>query len=207
MRTATIHTSAAHDVQSRGGRLSSSYRYAVGEFRSWGAKRNTADTAQLRHYATLVLWAMGLWDGVSMTATCPLTGRTFNLSDGQVDRVNPADGYAVGNVVLVSSRGNGQRSNLQQSGSDLPRVSAYADDVRAASAMVAVPPHGAYVPASVGVAQRESGCGTFDVEHGPYGVARPAFSPAVTTILDTMRGVLSEDDYATLYAVAEATVA
>jgi hypothetical protein len=150
---------------------------------------------------------MGGWDGASDTATCPLTGLPFALKDGQVDRVDPAAGYVVGNVVLVSARGNGQRSNLQQAGTDIPMVEAYGEDVRAASAMVAVPTHDTFVPASIGRAQVESGATTFDVEHGPYGIARPAFTPEVAFVLDNARGVLAEDAYLTLYALAEATVA
>jgi hypothetical protein len=85
-----------------------------------------------------VLFHMGLWDGASQTATCPLTGKTFDLAVGQVDKANEAAGYVAGNVVMVSMQGNQERAKLQQHYGDMAGAARYASDVARAGAMATV---------------------------------------------------------------------
>lgn len=103
-----------------------------------GCERGSADRAQRDAYALSVLHAMGLWDGVSMMATCPLTGHAFDVREGEVDKANEAAGYVPGNVVMVSRQGNQERGKLQQHYGDMAGVARYAADVAKAGATVPV---------------------------------------------------------------------
>lgn len=103
-----------------------------------GCERGSADRAQRDAYALNVLHAMGMWDGTSWDATCPLTGLTFDVREGEVDKANEAAGYVPGNVVMVSRGGNQERGKLQQHYGDMAGVARYAADVARAGALVPV---------------------------------------------------------------------
>lgn len=94
-----------------------------------GCERGSADRAQRDAYALDVLFHMGLWDGQSYSATCPLTGHTFDVREGEVDKANEAAGYVPGNVVMVSRQGNQERGKLQQHYGDMAQADRYAADV------------------------------------------------------------------------------
>ena len=132
-------------------------------------ERGSADRKQMRRYAADVLFAMGLWDGYSDSATCPLTGKPFHLGNGEVDRVNPDTGYVPGNVVLVSRAGNQERAKLQQHYSDLPAVSRYAADVARASMVTVVTRKCAVRPIASGVSGQSPTPDMRLVRFGPYG--------------------------------------
>ena len=103
-----------------------------------GCERGSADRAQRDAYALDVLAAMGLWDGRSYSAICPLTGLPFDVREGEVDKANEAAGYVPGNVVMVSRGGNQERGKLQQHYGDMAGVARYAADVARAGATVPV---------------------------------------------------------------------
>lgn len=98
-----------------------------------GCERGSADRRQRDQYALSVLFGMGLWDGVSDEAICPLTGHAFDIHTGEVDKANEAAGYVPGNVVMVSRQGNQERGKLQQHYGDMAGVARYVADVFAAS--------------------------------------------------------------------------
>jgi len=81
---------------------------------------------------------MGMWDGVGTDATWPLTGRTFDVREGEVDKANESAGYVPGNVVMVSRQGNQERGKLQQHYGDMAGHARYAADVARAGATVPV---------------------------------------------------------------------
>ncbi len=101
-------------------------------------QRGSADRHQLQAYAVAVTVAL---TGKPMTddmLTCPLTGETFHVMYGEVDKANPALGYVPGNVAMVSKRGNQGRSTLQQHHGDMPGAARYVGDVQAASVGIPV---------------------------------------------------------------------
>lgn len=71
--------------------------------------------------------------------TCMLTGETFDAwHGGDVDRLGGKDSeYALGNICLVSARGNDGRGYAQAMGTDVPGVERYMTKVQAAAASVA----------------------------------------------------------------------
>jgi hypothetical protein len=94
-----------------------------------GCERGAADRQQRDAYALDVLFHMGLWDGVSTSATCPLTGKAFDLAVGQVDKANETAGYVPGNIVMTSLQGNQERGKMQQHYGDMAGAARYAADV------------------------------------------------------------------------------
>lgn len=65
---------------------------------------------------------------------CLLTGRMFDAwSEGDVDRLIPSKGYVMGNVCLVSQRGNWGRGLAQKLEGDIAGIDAYIALVRNAT--------------------------------------------------------------------------
>jgi hypothetical protein len=121
--------------------------------------RGSADRAIMRIFAYRV--TMALTGG-----TCPLTGKAFDPSQGEVDRADATKGYAPGNVVLTSKEGNQGRSALQSVNTDIADIVRYQADVLNASLTVTIPT-GAEASAEL------TAWGKSDyraaVENGPYG--------------------------------------
>lgn len=86
----------------------------------------------MRAYAIEVTQALTgpMVDGMLI---CPLTGNPFSITDGQVDKSDPREGYRPGYIVMVSIIGNYERSNLQKAYRDLPYATEYMADVAMAS--------------------------------------------------------------------------
>lgn len=106
--------------------------------RNSNCARGSDNRMQKRDYALQVLFHMGLWDGQSQNAICPLTGKEFDISLGEVDKVHEHKRYTEFNVVFVSLQGNQERGTLQQHYGDIPGLSRYAQDVAKASALASV---------------------------------------------------------------------
>ncbi len=136
-----------------------------------GCERGSADRRQRDAYALSVLHSMGLWDGVSDEATCPLTGQAFDIHTGEVDKANEAAGYVPGNVVMVSRRGNQERGKLQQHYGDMAGVARYVADVFAASQSVHVMRKCDLTPFAKGGNADAPTKDMRNVRFGPYGRA------------------------------------
>lgn len=134
-----------------------------------GCERGSADRSQLRRYAADVLVAMGMWDGFSTSAICPLTGMDFDIRNGEVDKANPAIGYVPGNVVLVSRAGNQERAKLQQHYSDLPQLARYVGDVASAGIRTVVLRKRDVMPIPSGGYGMDPARDMAHVRFGPYG--------------------------------------
>lgn len=136
-----------------------------------GCERGSADRRQRDAYALSVLYGMGLWDGISEVATCPLTGHTFDVATGEVDKANEASGYVPGNVVMVSRQGNQERGKLQQHYGDMAGVARYAADVARAGATAHVMRKCDLAPFSKRQGGEAPASDMRNVRFGPYGVA------------------------------------
>lgn len=114
----------------------------IGTTRWERAQRGAADRAQLYVYAVQVnerMTGVPSWSERGSTwLLCPLTGDPFDIEYGEVDKADPAIGYAPGNVVMVSKRGNQGRSTLQQHHGDMAGALRYIADVALASTRVTI---------------------------------------------------------------------
>ena len=129
----------------------------------------SADRAQRGVYAIMVNEALTgqrmTEDGMLM---CPLTGKMFHVTNGEVDKANPALGYIPTNVCMVSKAGNQGRSALQQWHGDMKGAERYIFDVMRAS-------HNVIVPLKKNAVVMWESCGRKGYEReviaGPYGMA------------------------------------
>lgn len=139
--------------------------------------RDRRTNAQMRHYALSVTYAL-TGDAPAGFFRCPLTGRLTAVTDGQVDKTDPARGYTPGTVVMVSIIGNQERANLQKAHRDVYGVARYIADVAAASLSVSILPVSVAWARVSEVQGRQLGKGestgadtnSRNIIEGPYGI-------------------------------------
>lgn len=139
----------------------------------------SADREQRRDYAYRVTLSLTGGEYGDRFIRCPITGLVFDARECDVDKIDPSKGYRAGNVALISTLGNKERSVLQGVHDDVAKADLYAAQVRRASVGVVIRPktvvHADPVTATIkgidGGAMRGVKVGCADhIERGPYGI-------------------------------------